>query len=45
VAGDRESRGHGFGGRKLEGEFNGGKVDVHAETVNGGIRIILTGAN
>ena len=42
-AGDRESRGHGFGGRKLEGEFNGGRTSVHAETVNGGIRILLTG--
>jgi hypothetical protein len=43
-AGDREARGHSFGGHKLEGEFNGGRVLVHAETVNGGIRIILTGA-
>ena len=42
-AGDRESRGHGFGGKKLEGEFNGGRAMVHAETVNGGIRIVLAG--
>ena len=42
-AGDREARGHGFGGRKLEGEFNGGRALVHAETVNGGIRIVLSG--
>jgi hypothetical protein len=42
-AGDRESREHGFGGRKLEGEFNGGRAMVHAETVNGGIRIVLAG--
>lgn len=42
-AGDREARGHSFGGRKLEGEFNGGRTLVHAETVNGGIRILLTG--
>jgi hypothetical protein len=42
-AGDREARGHSFGGRKLEGEFNGGRSLVHAETVNGGIRIVLTG--
>jgi hypothetical protein len=44
-AGDREARGHSFGGRKLEGEFNGGRAMVHAETVNGGIRIVLTGAS
>ena len=42
-AGDRESRGHSFGGRKLEGELNGGRSMVHAETVNGGIRILLSG--
>jgi len=43
-AGDREAQGHTFGGRKLEGEFNGGRALVHAETVNGGIRIMLTRA-
>jgi hypothetical protein len=43
-AGDREAQGHTFGGRKLEGEFNGGRALVHAETVNGGIRIMLTGS-
>jgi putative adhesin len=42
-AGDREARRHGFGGHKLEGEFNGGRAMVHAETVNGGIRIVLAG--
>ena len=42
-AGDREARSHGFGGQKLEGEFNGGRSLVHAETVNGGIRIVLSG--
>ena len=42
-AADRESRGHSFGGRKLEGEVNGGRALVHAETVNGGIRILLSG--
>ena len=43
-AGDREARGHGFGGHKLEGEINGGRALVHAETVNGGIRVLVTGA-
>jgi len=42
-AADRESRGHAFGGRKLEGEVNGGRRLVRAETVNGGIRILLSG--
>jgi hypothetical protein len=32
-------------GRKLEGEINGGRALVHAETVNGGIRILLTGGS
>lgn len=42
-AGDREARGH-FGGHKLEGEINGGRTSVHAETVNGGVRIVVAGA-
>jgi len=43
-AGDREARGHAFGGRKLEGEFNGGRFEVKAETVNGSVRIVLAGS-
>jgi hypothetical protein len=42
-AGDREARGHAFGGRRLEGELNGGRAAVRAETVNGSIRIVLAG--
>lgn len=43
-AGNRETRSHGFGGHKLEGEINGGRTLVHAETVNGGIRVQVSGA-
>jgi len=43
-AGEREMRSRGFGGHKLEGEINGGRTLVHAETVNGGIRVTVTGA-
>jgi hypothetical protein len=38
-AGDREFRGHAFGGRELEGDFNGGSTLLRAEAVNGSIRV------
>jgi hypothetical protein len=42
-AADREARGHAFVGRRLEGEVNGGRTSLRAQTVNGSIRIVLAG--
>lgn len=38
-AGDREFHGHAFGGKELEGDFNGGATLLKAETVNGSIQV------
>ncbi len=38
-AGDREFRGRGFGGKELEGDFNGGSTLLRAGAVNGSISV------
>jgi len=42
--GDRRSHAHAIGIKSFEGEINGGRALLKAETVNGGIHIFLSGA-